>query len=266
MMFNELSRKIQKFSEKGQNRLSQGFTGAGAWMGNTRSRTWSGTQRSEWSHVIKAKGRYVGGESRRVKVWDRLDLETHPKCATFEAQIWPSGSYPYLHGHPERKPHHLLTPEFCDYRWERVLQSLSAYTDAIVTVIWEKGLLSSWSRNWFLWSHYVDSFKTFRYFPWTWIFYPERPCQEGWGQREMLWEENIFLSHHLNLTGLPNSPYSLSGTRRSEDVGILKIQFPETIKCIIMLCFIHIKHDVGKYSLGSEGHQTHEWQNAVGEC
>ena len=109
-MFNELSRKIQKFSEKGQKRLSQGFTGAGAWMGNTRSRTWSGTQRSEWSQVIKAKGRYVGGEGRWDRVWDRLDLETHPKCATFEAQIWPSGSYPYLHGHPEREPSPPLHP------------------------------------------------------------------------------------------------------------------------------------------------------------
>ena len=82
----------------------------------------------------------------------------------------------------------------------------------------------------------------------------------------MLREANLFLSHRLNLSGLLDSPYNLSGFRRSEDVGILKVQFPETIKCIIMLCFIHIKHDVGKYSLGSEGHQTHERQNAVGEC
>lgn len=153
-------------------------------------------------------------------------------------------------------PHHLFTLEFCDYRWERVLQSLSACTDGILTVIWGKGLLSSRSRNWFLQSYCVDNFKTFRCFPWTWIFYPERQCQEGWGQREMFWEASLFLSHYLNLTGLPNS----------EDVGILKVQFPETIKCIIMLCFIHVKHDVGKNSLGSEGHQTHVWQNAVGEC
>ena len=70
----------------------------------------SGAQRSEWSQMVKAKGRYVGGEGRWDRVWDRLDLETHPKCATFEAQIWPSGSYPYLHGHPVREPSPPLHP------------------------------------------------------------------------------------------------------------------------------------------------------------
>lgn len=69
----------------------------------------------------------------------------------------------------------------------------------------------------------------------------------GLGTEGDVWEASLFLSHYLNLTGLPNS----------EDVGILKVQFPETITCIIMLCFIHVKHDVGKNSLGSEGHQTH---------
>lgn len=57
------------------------------------------------------------------------------------------------------------------------------------------------------------------------------------------------------LTGLPDSPHSRSRARRSEDVGILKAQSPGTVKCV-MLCSIHLKDRVGRYSLRSEGHQT----------
>ena len=57
-------------------------------------------------------------------------------------------------------PHHLLTLEFCDCQWDRVLKNLSTCTDATLTVTWGKGLPSSWSRSLFLQSHCVDNFKT----------------------------------------------------------------------------------------------------------
>lgn len=140
MMFNELSRKNTEVFREGSEQTESGFYWSRCMDWQDKEQDMIQAQRSEWSSVVKAMGS-MGGEGRWDRVWDRLDLETHPKCATFEAQIWPSGSYPYLHGHPEREPRHLFTLEFCDYRWERVLQSLSACTDGILTAIWERPTL-----------------------------------------------------------------------------------------------------------------------------
>lgn len=191
-MFNELSRKIQKFSREGSRTdwvrvLLEQVHG----LARPRSRTWFRAQESEWSLVVKAKGRYVGGEGRWDRVWDRLDLETHQSVLLLRLRSGHLDHYPYLHGHPEREPSPPLHPWVCDYRWERVLQSLSACTDGILTVIWGKGLLIT-VKNWFLQSYCVDNFKTFRCFPWTWIFYPERQCQEGWGQRRCSGKQVFF--------------------------------------------------------------------------
>lgn len=150
--------------------------------------------------------------------------------------------------------HHLLTPEFCDCQSEGVLESLSSYTNAILTVTWGKGLPLSWSRSWFLQSCCVDNFRL--------QMLPVGINVLTWGDPKRVRARGRFLGSNLPFflghRFSSNWPLkrSIDSLRRLEYVGILKAQFPGTIKCIILLCFIHLKNEVGKYSLGSEGHQT----------
>lgn len=229
-------------------------------MSCTRSKAQGGQSESD----SQGQGQACGREQGRG---------ANPECLPLETRVWLVGPCLALSlwSYRDMASHHLLTLEICDCQQKRVLESLSTCTNAILTVTWAKGISLSCPRSWFLQSYCVDNFTT-----------SGASCglecvtlrrwQEDWGQREMPWEANVSFSpgHRPAVTGLSDAPWSVSGSRRSEDVGILKAQFPGTITWIIMLYFIHLKDDIDKYSLGSEGLQT-QWAikcciRIVGPC
>lgn len=137
-------------------------------------------------------------------------------------------------------PHHLLSPEFCQCPSGRVLKSLSSYTDTILTITWGKGPPLSWSRNRFLRSYCVDNFKTSGASYWLKCVTLRRDAKRGKVRGRGPGKQFAFLSRPPSSNNWPLRLFT-DFLRRLEDVGILKAQFLGTIKCTIMLCFIHLK-------------------------
>lgn len=202
-----------------------------------------GTGRAECCQVGKGKGRSVGCEG----AWDGLDLETNPVSA-----LWGVGVTVCIllffvfmvkqgDGPPPPPPPWVL--------WLPMRRGLGK-REQLYSCNFNSNLRGrTWSRSWLLQSCRVDMLPVGLHVL-TWGD-AKRARARG---RYLGSNLPFFLGHRFS----SNWPLkrSIDSLRRSEYAGILKAKFPGTIKCIVLLCFIHLKSEVGKYSRGSEGAQT----------